>query len=515
MKKIIAVFIFIIFTMNLFCANSNPSVSKKGKIVILVLDVSGSIKPYFNTIKKVLIEKVVKMRLENNDYFVLIPFGDKAEILYSGQIFRDEDINTISRNFEKLVANNNFTDIGNSLKLGLNQVVELRSKEYDQYEPIVLYITDGNHTPPMGTEFFNKKIEDIFMDSFIGDKNLYLGWYFIGVGKNLTDIKKTAELSGREQFFLSIENVNDLEKILDEWINNIPPSKPMEKGDIVLNKIKFGSKLLNENSKNYLLYKEDNKLLLSFMSTYKTFITKGEINSVSLSYQSEDNAEYVNIQTNYEKGVFEIKPLQFKESVVSFDLKDKDELNKTGVVKINIRITKDYVEKEFIKNFTVKFISMPELIWIKWRFPIIFTILVVVIIVLFNLLKGFMPINIVMDISGTQSRNAKPVSFGVGKIADVGSKPGIQFKIEGAFGNIIARLKRASKDKWEINILDQQFFQDCSSNRLDYKLGSSIKLIDSNKQDFTVKFIKKNSSSSTKNSRSSSKSTSSSGRRIS
>ena len=97
-KKIFAFALLLVLCANFtFAQTSIKNTTAKGKIVIVVLDVSGSIKKQFPDITKIIDRAIVNDRLDVGDYFVLIPFGDNAMPMYSGQLMREEDKTSISK----------------------------------------------------------------------------------------------------------------------------------------------------------------------------------------------------------------------------------------------------------------------------------------------------------------------------------------------------------------------------------------------------------------------------------
>ena len=92
LKKLFALITVLLLGLNIVFAQTNTTnTTGKGKIVIVVLDVSGSIKRQFPDITKIIDRAIVKDRIDVGDYFVLIPFGDNALPMYSGQLLREED----------------------------------------------------------------------------------------------------------------------------------------------------------------------------------------------------------------------------------------------------------------------------------------------------------------------------------------------------------------------------------------------------------------------------------------
>ena len=230
-KKLFTLCAVLVLSLNIvFAQSTTTNTTAKGKIVIVVLDVSGSIKKQFPDITKIIDRAIVKDRLDVGDYFVLIPFGDNALPMYSGQLMREEDKTSISNTLKAMKADNDYTDIGTAIKTALNYIVDLKGNDYNLYEPLVLFITDGDITTPTTSEFHGQKVDQIFDDPLIGNKYLYDGWYYVGIGKNLHDLPVIAEKSGREDYLLRIEDLDQLEFMLDDWISKIPDPQPIEQG---------------------------------------------------------------------------------------------------------------------------------------------------------------------------------------------------------------------------------------------------------------------------------------------
>ena len=163
LKKLFALITVLLLGLNIVFAQTNTTnTTGKGKIVIVVLDVSGSIKRQFPDITKIIDRAIVKDRIDVGDYFVLIPFGDNALPMYSGQLLREEDKSSISNTLKAMKADNDYTDIGTALKTALNYIVDLKGNDYNLYEPLVLFITDGDITTPASSAFHQQSVEQIF-----------------------------------------------------------------------------------------------------------------------------------------------------------------------------------------------------------------------------------------------------------------------------------------------------------------------------------------------------------------
>lgn len=76
LKKLFTLITVLLLGLNIvFAQTSTTNTTGKGKIIIVILDVSGSIKKQFPDITKIIDRAIVKDRIDVGDYFVLIPFG--------------------------------------------------------------------------------------------------------------------------------------------------------------------------------------------------------------------------------------------------------------------------------------------------------------------------------------------------------------------------------------------------------------------------------------------------------
>ncbi len=180
MKLIIKKMLFalpLLFAMNLFAKSKSvseiSSVVTKGKVLILVIDTSRSIAGQIKEIADVCDNTIVKNRLVPSDYFILMTFGDTAEVKYSGQLLRNEDKNPISSVLKSLVADDRKTDIGMAMHSVLTEIISLKQQDYDLYEPLVLFITDGEIFV-QGTNSPYFSVDAIFEYEIIKDKFFYL-----------------------------------------------------------------------------------------------------------------------------------------------------------------------------------------------------------------------------------------------------------------------------------------------------------------------------------------------------
>lgn len=489
LKKIIFAAFFLLCSLNLLNAQNQIQTSdKKGKIVIVVLDVSGSIRNQFPDIKKVIDKTIVQKRLSVGDYFVLIPFGDEALPMYSGQLLRDEDKNSISNTLSVMKADNNFTDIGSAIKTALNYIIDLKKNDYNLYEPLVLFITDGDITTSPKSNFYGQNVNQIFEDATIGNKFLYNGWYFVGIGKNLHDLPEIAQKSGRENYLLRIEDLNKLEFMLDDWISKIPESQPLEQGEILLENFALNSKKLKANGKSKILSSSKN-LKFEIASTYQRTPVSLEFKDANAVFQTSDRNSVVPIKVNPEAGIINLPENARKISDAGFV--PSQELKGNGILKIHFSALVNGLEQNFDESFEIEGKSASSLLFEKIFWPSLILVILVLIGIAVLIIRKFMPVKIVMEIVGQPSSKQKPVSMKVGKKTEFGSKPGLSFKLDGnQFAPVVGQIKRSGADKWQIVPRDANAFEE-GTKSFDYKLGEKIKLKNRDEDSVTIRFKKR------------------------
>ena len=483
-KKIISFLVIALISANILFSQQTTTKQTKGKIVIVVLDVSGSIKNQFTYITNILDKSIVQDRLEVGDYFVLIPFGDNALPMYSGQLLREEDKASISNTLHAMKADNNWTDIGQAIHEALTEIVSLKQQDFNLYEPLVLFITDGDITTSPSSPYANQKVSQIFEDSLIGNTPLYNGWYYVGIGKDLHDLPEIAKLSGREDYLLRIEDLSKLEFMLDDWISNIPESQPLEQGEIVFTSFKLSSKKLNDK-KTTIVVNDANELSFSIVSSYKKTPISLEFISATGLFQSENKKEIIPIKVNTEKGKILIVPLALKETKCS--LEPKEEINGKGMLKLNFLVSVNGIEKPFDFSFEIESKSASKILFSKILIPLMILLLIILLVICFVLIKKILPVKITMEIVG-KTQNNKSVSVGMKKKVEFGSKPGLAFKLDSALvGNVVGQIQRIGLNKWQIVPRDRNAFEAGNKN-IPYELNSPVKIKTRDESYLTIKF---------------------------
>ncbi len=470
----------------LFSQTTSVNNTEKGKIVIVVLDVSGSIRNQFTDITKIIDRTIVENRLCVGDYFVLIPFGDTALPMYSGQLLRDEDKISISNTLKSMKADNNYTDIGTAIKTALNYIVDLKENDYNLYEPLVIFITDGDITTSPNSSFYSQNVDQIFNDELIGNKYLYDGWYYVGIGKNLNDLPKIAEKSGREDYLLRIEDLDKLEFMLDEWISKIPKSQPIEQGDVLLENFKLNTHSLKKN-KNSKVLSSSEKISFDIINTYKRTSVNIEFESANATFQTEDRAQTTPVKITPEVGIIQVQGMSKRETICGF-LPNSEILGK-GILKIHFVAKVNGLEKQFDEIFYVEGKTSSELLFERIFFPVLILLILILIIAAIVLIKMFMPIKIVMEVVGQRSDKQRPISVKINKRFDFGSRSGIPFRLDSElFPSVVGQIQRVGPNKWQIIPRDASCFD--NSNKQDYILGSSLSLKTKDESKVSIRFKK-------------------------
>lgn len=485
-KKILSLCAVLLISINMvFSQTSTANTTTKGKIVIVVLDVSGSIKKQFPDITKIIDRAIVKNRLDVGDYFVLIPFGDSALPMYSGQLMREEDKTSISNTLKAMKADNDYTDIGTAIKTALNYIVDLKGDDYNLYEPLVLFITDGDITTPTTSNFYGQKVDQIFEDPLIGNKYLYDGWYYVGIGKNLHDLPLIAEKSGREDYLLRIEDLDQLEFMLDDWISKIPEPQPIEQGEVIFDNFRLKSYKLKQGKTSKVISTAED-ITFDILNTYKKTQANVEFRTAKATFQSDNKQTTIPVKLSPEVGVIQIPGLHSKSTDCGFV--PKSEIKGKGILKIQFVANVNGLDKQFDYAFDIEGKTASELLFEKIFWPLLILAILILLVVAYIIIKKFMPVKVTMEIVGKPSLKFKAVPMKLKKKVEFGSKPGLQFKLDSMqFGPVVGQLQRLGPDKWQVIPRDRGAFED-GSKSFNYTLNSPIKLKTKDDESVSIKF---------------------------
>lgn len=487
-KKILDLCAVLVLGLNLvFAQTTTTNTTAKGKIVIVVLDVSGSIKKQFPDITKIIDRAIVKDRLDVGDYFVLIPFGDKALPMYSGQLMREEDKNSISNTLTAMKADNDYTDIGTAIKTALNYIVDLKGDDYNLYEPLVLFITDGDITTGTYSDFYGQNVDQIFEDPLVGNKYLYDGWYYVGIGKNLHDLPEIAKKSGREDYLLRIEDLDQLEFMLDDWISKIPDPQPIEQGEVLLDNFRLKAYKLKKG-KNVKVISTAEEITFDILNTYKKTPANVEFKSASATFQMDGNKSTIPVKLTPEVGVIQIPGMHSKTTDCGFT--QKSEIKGKGILKVQFIANVNGLDKQYDYAFDIEGKTASELLFEKIFWPLLILAIVIILIVAYIIIKKLMPVKIQMSVNG-MTKDTKPVSVKMNKRIDFGSKAGLQCRLDSEqFNGVVGQIQRTGPNKWQIIPRDKNAFESINKNT-PYTLGEQIKLKNRDEDTITIVFKRK------------------------
>lgn len=481
-RKITALFVAACICLGMAFAQVSAAAGK-GKIVIVVLDVSGSIKNQFADITRIIDRAVVKDRLSIGDYFVLIPFGDAAMPMYSGQLLREEDKNSISNTLKAMKADNDYTDIGTAIKTALTYIVDLKGDDYNLYEPLVLFITDGDITTPASSAFHGQTVDRIFEDPVIGNTYLYNGWYYVGIGKNLHDLPLIAQKSGREDFLLRIEDLDQLEFMLDDWISKIPEPQPIEQGEVLLGNFMLKSHKLSRK-KSVKVLSSAEEFSFDILNTYKRTPVSVEFKDARATFQTDDRKTTVQVRLSPETGIIQIPNMRTKRT--NFGFAPQSEITGKGILKVRIVASVNGIDKQFDEVFDIEGKTAAELLFGKIFLPLMVLVIIILAVVACIIIQKFLPVKIMMTVGGAKSRS---VAMKIKKRVEFGSKAGLAFKLDaGLFAPVVGQIQRTGTNKWQIVPRDTSAFD--GGSKIDYVLGSELKLKTNDDTVISIKFKK-------------------------
>lgn len=179
--------------------------------VVVILDISGSMNENgkFTNVKEYLNTEVLDGLLKTGGNFTLITFGNTAKESFSRTVSSEADRNELRRFLRDLKADNHFTDIGVAMET-LSSILERRGDSRAQ--EVILFITDGMHTPPRESPYYKKDlaVDEKFLS--IGEKISKAGWflYVVGIGGQ-TDAKTIADAVPGSVYTRTDEKFSDIE----------------------------------------------------------------------------------------------------------------------------------------------------------------------------------------------------------------------------------------------------------------------------------------------------------------
>ena len=170
--------------------------TRKGNIdVIIALDKSLSMENKIGAVKEWVNSYIIDQLLIPGDYFVVVAFYGKADVIISQTVKDDADKQALKKQISQIRGNGRFTDIGNALDV-LKAQVALR--EADSKEKYILLLTDGIQEAPPGSKYYSK--DGKFNHEFLANTKTIQekGWkvMVLGLGTDTAARDLATELKG-------------------------------------------------------------------------------------------------------------------------------------------------------------------------------------------------------------------------------------------------------------------------------------------------------------------------------
>ncbi len=512
--SILLVLLFLFCGSFMFAADKGKSVvapedeaaaTPQGRIIVLVVDISQSIKGQLDAIIDGLCEEIVEKRLQSGDYCVVVPLGDstnsdKADSFGVKFSNDKEKIQNYLHQIKSWMPSNLNTDLGAAMKKAFFYINMINEENNgDMYEPLVLFITDGEiyQSPNSKAPFSYPTPDSIFSDTVMDPAlNSYDNWWFLGIeneGVPLEHIKTIAQRVGA--YPDRYETLNDMDQfgmLFDLWLSNIPDPAPKDKGNITFANVKFdGKSLSTKDSKYTVVSNKANKLSWVMKSSYQRNKVIMTFKSVTATFQNETTGKTTRFELVPEAGNIEFAPKSQRDSSLNVSLPD---ILGKGKLKLDVKTELNTANRssddeipEYL--FYVEFKTPQQILLGKIIPPVAIVILIILIIIIMKIIKANAPIKVKMEIVG--KGKSKTVSIKNHAKKDFGSKPSVAFKLEGSnYAPVIGSLERTGKQTWKINQLDSASFENEQGNLSNYKLGTGIKITLRDGSTVTVKFTK-------------------------
>ncbi len=511
-------FLFILLLLFLNCpllaksvkSSEGPEVveekAPEGKIIVLVVDISQSIKAQLPFILDGLSSQIIDGKMSSHDACVIVPLGDASNVnkaTYFTFIMGEDDkikAKNYIQGMKEWMPKNLNTDIGAAMK----KTIELINKiDNDSYaEPLVLFITDGDiYQSKNSKEVVEWKTpEEIFKNPMMSSYS-YDNWWFLGIENDEEEkpvqIRQIAEIVGAYQAdneaddrFEYLTNMNMFGQLFDSWLASIPEPEQKEQARVDISaEVKFGNKALKDrNTKYTLVSNTTTDVLWTMANKGKRKYVRTELDSITCTFRSVDG-DAVTIPVKYENDAFEIEP---RKSTVRKAKINLSGIDSKGLLKftINPSYNGEKGEPRIIES-NVYFLPPAKLFLRTWGIVIGIIILIIILIIVLKILKSIGPVKVSMEIVG-KTNKARPVSMKIKKRAEFGTKMGVSFKLDGNnFEGVVGELIRTGKKTWKINPRDASSFT--PESKLDpYKMNDSIKIKGKDGSVLTIRFrIKK------------------------
>ncbi len=151
MKK--SVIFFIIFLLVLL----SPVSGADRTDMVILLDNSVSVIPYYDRIQESLIGKIITEHLKPGDTFNLITFSDSTEVEIAREIRNNDDLNQVMNYSMLLQPMGQHTDLILALRVLYKYCMDLPLSNAKK----IIILTDGIHDPPEGSPYYGKTNDEV------------------------------------------------------------------------------------------------------------------------------------------------------------------------------------------------------------------------------------------------------------------------------------------------------------------------------------------------------------------
>ncbi len=502
-KRFFLISFFVLFFLSekSFAQDSDAMAAEQGRIIVLVIDVSQSIKNQLGAIIKGISDEIVEKRLRSGDYCVVIPLGDKSTVdsADSFGIRYSRDKEKILEYLSKLGIKNKTnlnTDIGAAMQKTFDFISMIDSESTGEMcEPLVLFITDGEiyQSPNSKETVLQKTPEEIFENPRTSPLlNSYSNWWFLGIeneGVPLEHIKKIAQGAGAfPERYQTLSDMEQFGALFDIWLSSIPDPKPRDKGGVDFKDFRFGGSALREDGKSTVVSTNSRSISWSMNNSFSRTNVVLKINGAEAIFQNEKTGEVSKIALKPEAGNIELKAGENRKTEAFADFPNN--LGR-GRLKLSFSIESTGGEAGDIseKSFFVEFKSPSQILFEKIALPVAIVLALILAILLFRFFKARAAVKVQLEIVGKSSKG-RAVLMRVGKKADAGSKPSVDFRLEGNFAPVVLTLERTGSSSWKIVVKDSASVSQ-GQNLSPYKLGSTIKINSRDGNSVGIKFRQK------------------------
>lgn len=487
---------------------ATAAVLPQGRIIVLIVDISQSIKGQLDAIIDGLCDEIVEKKLLPGDYCVIVPLGDATNAgkakSFGVQFSMDkENIKEYLHQIKSWMPSNLNTDIGAAMSVAFEYINKIDAENNgNMYDPLVLLMTDGEiYESPYSDDPVRYKLpEEIFNDPAMNPaRNSYENWWFLGIeneGVPLEHIKRIAqEVGAYPERYMPLRNMSIFGQLFDEWLSGIPDPAPKDNGRISFSDVRIGGKPLSQNDSSYTVVSTGESFISwTVRSSYSRTDVVLKFDSVGAVFQNASSGESKSFFLIPEAGNLELAHGVVRETGLNVQfprISGKGRLKLE--IKADVQAASTAVAQEIPEYlFYVEFKSPLHLLLEKIALPVLILVVIIIAAIVIRIAKARAAVKIRLEIIGKSNSKAKPVSMRIHKRAEFGSKPGASFKLEGSgYSSVIGVFERTGSKSYKVTPRDAAAFAPGQEKLLEeYKLGSGIKLVLKDKSSVTIKFRK-------------------------